>query len=262
MSETTPEKPIEKAQAQAQQAAQKATAPPRTRRYRAVLFQGSMIAISSAFALLTALAKSTPFFPLDLQITRGIQTITNPAFAQLMNLLSWPGFTPQTLVIPVVIVAFLWGLGLHWEAVAALIAAISSAAINGLVKTLIQRPRPAANLVHVFRILNSYSFPSGHVMFYVVFFGFLFFLAFALLRHSPLRTLILVFFGLIIALIGISRIYLGQHWASDVLGAYLLGSLTLVANIAFYRWGKSRFFVAKTQPVDSSEPPPPRKGNK
>ena len=204
------------------------------------------------------LAKSTPFFPVDLRITLGIQSLTNPLFAAFMNALSWPGFFPQALVIPAVIVAFLWGLGLRWEAVAALVAAISSSAIGGLVKDLVQRPRPAANLVHVFRILNSYSFPSGHVMFYVAFFGFLFFVAFALLKPSPLRTVLLLILGVLVAFIGISRIYQGEHWASDVMGAYLLASLTLVANIAFYRWGKSRFFVARTQPVDSSEAPPKR----
>jgi undecaprenyl-diphosphatase len=68
-----------------------------------------------------------------------------------------------------------------------------------------------------------------------------------------------LFFVAMIALIGPSRIYLGQHWASDVLGAYLLGTLTLVANIAFYRWGKSRFFVAKKQPVKTTESPAPAK---
>src|SRR5512146_1743141 len=104
MSASTPEKPLEKAQVQAQQAAQAATAPPHTRRYRTILFQGSMIAISSAFAILTMLAKSSPFFPLDLQITLAIQTIANPIFAQLMNWISWPGFPPQTLIIPVVVV--------------------------------------------------------------------------------------------------------------------------------------------------------------
>jgi undecaprenyl-diphosphatase len=181
--------------------------------------------------------------------------MNNPVFAQLMSLMSWPGFPPQSFAIPLLMAAFIYGLGLHWEGEAALIAAMSSAAIDALVKEYIRRPRPAGSLVHVFRILDSYSFPSGHVMFYVVFFGFMFFLAFALLRPSVMRTVLLLLFGSLILLIGISRIYLGQHWASDVVGAYLLGSLTLVANVALYRWGKTRFFVAKRQPVDSSEKP-------
>jgi membrane-associated phospholipid phosphatase len=50
-----------------------------------------------------------------------------------------------------------------------------------------------------------------------------------------------------VALIGLSRIYVGQHWASDVLAAYLLGSVWLSLSILFYRWGKPRFFI--NQPV-------------
>ncbi len=250
---SNPEKPIEKAQ----EAAQKATAPARRRTYRTVLFQGSLIVAASALAFLTFLVKSTPFFPIDLTITRGIQFISNPVFAQLMTLISWPGFPPQAIIIPLLAVVALWVLGLHWEAVAALVAAVTSSALDGLIKDLIRRPRPAANLVHVFRILNSYSFPSGHVVFYTVFFGFIVFLAFALLKPSLKRTLVMVFFSLLILSVGVSRIYLGQHWASDVAGAYLLGILILVANIAFYRWGKKRFFV--TQPVQTHESPQPAK---
>jgi undecaprenyl-diphosphatase len=84
-------------------------------------------------------------------------------------------------------------------------------------------------------------------MFYLGFFGFVGFLIFSLLKPSLKRTLLLVLVGGLIALIGISRIDLGQHWASDVLGAYLLGTLTLVVIIQIYRWGKTRFFVH--QPV-------------
>jgi undecaprenyl-diphosphatase len=106
--------------------------------------------------------------------------------------------------------------------------------------------------VNVFAKLSSYSFPSGHVMFYLGFFGFIWFLAFTLLKPSLKRSLLLVFFGILIVLIGVSRVYLGEHWPSDVLGSYLLGSLTLAALIQFYLWGKTRFFVH--QPVAPAEP--------
>jgi undecaprenyl-diphosphatase len=84
-------------------------------------------------------------------------------------------------------------------------------------------------------------------MYYLGFLGFIGFLVFSLLKPSIKRSLILMLIGIPLVLIGVSRIYLGEHWASDVLGSYLLGSLTLVATIQFYRWGKTRFFVH--QPV-------------
>jgi undecaprenyl-diphosphatase len=136
----------------------------------------------------------------------------------------------------------------------ALIAAVFSTAINVLVKDLIQRPRPTSGLVNVIDTLNSYSFPSGHVMYYLGFLGFIGFLVFSLLKPSLKRGLLLVLIGVPILLIGISRIYLGEHWASDVLGAYLLGSLTLVASIQFYRWGKTRFFVHQPVAAAGSQP--------
>ena len=145
------------------------------------------------------------------------------------------------------------GFGLQWEALVALIAAILPTGLNLLVKGLIQRPRPAAALVHVIATLSDTSFPSGHVMFYTGFFGFIVFLAFTLLKPSLKRSLLLAFFGLLVLLVGISRIYTGEHWASDVLGAYLLGSLALVAIIQIYLWGKPRFFVH--QPVAKAAAP-------
>ena len=247
MSEQIPEKPVEKIKEDVQQAARAESAPAPVRHYRAALFQGVLILLAGTFALLTFLVKTTPSFTIDLQITKAIQMISFPLFTASMNLISWPGFGPQSMIITGLIIALIYGFGLHWEAVMALFAAAFSTGINVLVKDLVQRPRPTSGTVNVIATLNSYSFPSGHVMFYLGFFGFVGFLAFSLLKPSLKRTLLLVLVGGLIALIGISRIDLGQHWASDVLGAYLLGTLTLVVIIQIYRWGKTRFFVH--QPV-------------
>jgi undecaprenyl-diphosphatase len=164
-----------------------------------------------------------------------------------MRLISWPGFLPQSIIITLLIAFMLYMYGLYWESVTSLLAAILSGVTNELVKDIIQRPRPAVDLVDVFAVLKSYSFPSGHVMFYVSLFGFVWYLAYTLLKRSLKRSLLLGFVGSFILLVGVSRIYLGQHWASDVLGAYLLGGLILAGIILFHQWGRMRFFVR--QPV-------------
>ena len=230
-----------------QAAARAATTPAPVRHYRAVLFLVVLLFITAAFAVLTYLVKTTPSFPLDLQITRGIQSINIPGFAGLMVAVSWPGFLPQSAIITGAIIVLILSLGLQWEALLALMAALLSTGLNLMVKELVQRPRPPASLVHVIATLSDTSFPSGHVMLYTGFFGFLVFLAFTLLKPSWKRSLLLAFFSLLVLLVGISRIYTGEHWASDVLGAYLLGSLTLVGILQLYRWGKPRFFLH--QPV-------------
>jgi len=247
MAEQKGEKPVEKIKEDVQQAARAESAPAPARRYRAVLFQGVLLLIAIAFGVLTFLVKTTPSFAIDLRITRSIQLINFPSFSLLMSLISWAGFGPQVTIITGLIVLLIYILGLQWEAMMALIAALFSTAINVLVKDLIGRPRPTADLVNVVARLHDYSFPSGHVMYYLGFLGFIWFLVFSLLKPSFKRSLLLVIIGIPIVLIGVSRIYLGEHWASDVLGSYLLGSLTLVAIIQIYRWGKTRFFVH--QPV-------------
>jgi len=129
----------------------------------------------------------------------------------------------------------------RWEAFVTLVAAAGAGGLSTLIKVVVQRPRPDVTLVNVVQQLNTSSFPSGHVLFYTAFLGFLLFLAYTLLEPSLTRALILALLGSWVGLVGLSRIYLGNHWASDVTGAYLLGSLWLSLSIALYRWGKPRF---------------------
>jgi undecaprenyl-diphosphatase len=241
MSDVHREKPVEEVKEAARQAVKKEVAPPPKREYRTWAFQVALFSAIGAFVVLTFMAASTPFFPLDLQITKALQSIDSPLFLAIMDFISWPGFAPQSVIISGLVVLVIYGLGFRWEAVIAAVAAALPQLINMLAKQLIQRPRPAVDVVDVFRVLDSYSFPSGHVMFYVGFFGFLWFFIFTSFKPSFTRTLLLGGLGALIVLVGISRIYLGQHWASDILGASLLGGLVLIFILQLYRWGKKRF---------------------
>ncbi|HJQ14884.1 MAG TPA: phosphatase PAP2 family protein [Anaerolineales bacterium] len=218
-------------------------APPPARRSRALFIQVLLFFAIIAFAFLTILVKTIPLFPVDLQITRAIQSIHSPFFEGLMRLISWPGFLPQSILITLLIAFTLYVYSLRWESIVSLLAALLSGVTNELVKDFIGRPRPAMDAVNVFEVLTSYSFPSGHVMLYTILFGYTWYLVYTLLKRSVLRSLLLGLFGVLILSVGASRIYLGQHWASDVLGAYLLGGVILAIVILLYQWGKERFFV-------------------
>jgi|SRR5687768_4058357 len=241
---------IEKSNDALRQAEKAKIAPPPARRYRTLLFYILLVSAIIAFSFLTFLVETIPSFAIDLQITLAIQSIDSPFFANLMWLVSWPGFLPQSVIITLLIALLLYLYGLRWESAISLLAALVSGVSNELIKGAIQRPRPAINLVDVFEVLTSYSFPSGHVMFYTILFGFFWYVIYTMLKRSYLRNLLLTLLGSLILFVGVSRIYLGQHWASDVLGAYLLGGLILSASILLHQWGKGRYFLR--QPADST----------
>jgi undecaprenyl-diphosphatase len=224
----------------------KAIAPPRARRYRAALFQGYVLAAAVAFVTLAVVAHTVAYFPIDLTITRALQAYHGVWFARLMFWVSWIGFMPQVQALVLSVAGLLFVFGLRWEALVTLFAACG-ALLGAVVKLVVYRPRPSANLIHVFQQLPSSGFPSGHVIEFTTFGGFLAFLAYTLLKQSVGRTVVLSALGVWTLLMGLSRIYQGQHWFSDVMGAYLFGSLWLILGIRIYRWGKPRFFVH--QPV-------------
>ncbi|HEX7976013.1 MAG TPA: phosphatase PAP2 family protein [Anaerolineales bacterium] len=237
------EKPLEEVQKRVE--AETASRP--ARHYRALIFQWYVIAAVVAFATLAFLARTVAYFSFDVVITHELQAYHTAWFDALMRGVSWLGFAPQVIGVAAIFVLVLAAVGLRWEAWVTLISGTASQILNFVVKVIVHRPRPSADLVNVFQEVKGFSFPSGHVMFYTAFFGFLWFLSYTLLKHSWRRTVLLFLFMGLVLLVGPSRIYEGEHWASDVFGAYLLGSLTLLAAVAFYRWGKPRF--SARQPV-------------
>ena len=186
------------------------------------------------FTLLAFSLRGAAGTRLDLTVSTAIQSLNEPWLTWLMVAISLPGFAPWSWVCPVVLIGGFLLVRLRREA---LFLALTPGAslISGLTKMVVERPRPPADAVHVFARLLDYSYPSGHVVAYVSLYGFAFFLFFALFRPAWWRRLALIVFGLLLTLVGVSRIYLGQHWASDVLGGYALGTAYLLCLIELYQ---------------------------
>jgi undecaprenyl-diphosphatase len=156
----------------------------------------------------------------------------------------WPW---STLILLAAIVGCVWG---RWYRGALFLLGTHGAGwLASNIKLLTDRPRPTSELVRVLGQVGETSYPSGHVTSYVVLYGFLFFLVYVLMRRSWPRTLLLTMFGLPVALVGVSRIYLGHHWASDVVGGYALGTAYLLILLELYRW------LGLPRPVTPDPPP-------
>lgn len=97
--------------------------------------------------------------------------------------------------------------------------------LNQVLKMVFNRQRPVGN-----RLIEAsgYSFPSGHSMISMAFYGLLIYLAYKNIKNTKLKYTICIGLTLLIALIGISRIYLGVHYPSDVAGGFLLSIAYLI----------------------------------
>jgi undecaprenyl-diphosphatase len=201
------------------------------RHRRARAFEVAVALLTLASGVLTLLALVVPYFAVDVSLERAIQAPRSAWLDTLANAVSWVGFPPQSNVLFGAIILILFLTGRRWQALGTLFAAAGSAGLWYLVAPLVHRARPDPDLVRVAMQIPYGSFPSGHVLNFTATFGFLAFLAWHARR--PVVTVLCLLPPLAIAM---SRLYLGEHWPSDVLGGFLFGGLWLAVTIRVYRW--------------------------
>ena len=105
------------------------------------------------------------------------------------------------------------------------ILSITSVITNFIIKNLVMRDRP-----NVLRLIKQggYSFPSGHAMISIMLYGYLFYLVHKRITNKKLKFLLQFFIIIFIFLLCISRIYVGVHYATDIIGGVLLGLFLLI----------------------------------
>ncbi|MBP1929051.1 undecaprenyl-diphosphatase [Methanolinea mesophila] len=175
-------------------------------------------------------------FPFDLSVTHELQEVNNPAFSAVMRGVTFLGDPWSEVALILAVTLFLLYRHMRIEAIFVM-ATISSVVLTAVLKVLVGRPRPPlylSNLADLFLAIDRYSFPSGHVLFFVVFFGFVGYLG-GVHLSGWLRILLVSLCGALIVLIAPSRIFLGAHWASDVIGSYVIGTLLLIILILLYQ---------------------------
>jgi undecaprenyl-diphosphatase len=174
---------------------------------------------------------------LDTGITALIQRHDTEWGEMVFSWVSWVGSAGLVIMIAIATAWFLRRRD-RLDAIALVATGVGITALNALLKVIFHRARPVFAVEFIKR--HTYSFPSGHAMESIACLGML---AFLLLQHiqRPLhRRLVIAGAVLLIGAIGVSRIYLGVHYVSDVVGGYAAGGVWLLASIAAYREVRGR----------------------
>lgn len=179
------------------------------------------MALLAALGVLSLFARERPFFAWDVTIAGWVLDIPGSDVGTFMGAISWTGNKTSILTTVFIAAAVVtWRLG--WRAGLLVLSVALVIGINEEFKEVIARPRPG-ELVS----MGNKSFPSGHALYVVLLPGVIWLLAVSRMSKRSHRLILIGALAVWAVVVGISRIYLEQHWPSDVLGGYLLGATVL-----------------------------------
>jgi len=175
----------------------------------------------------------------DDAITAPIHQLRSPWITDFMEVITWLGDRNAYIIFVVLLFIFFY---FRYRSfifpLQTTVVLLIAGGLNRLLKDLIDRPRPMAEqLVEA----TSMSFPSGHAMSSIAFFGFLIYLSWRLISTSWIRWLLTFLLGLLILLIGFSRVYLGVHYPSDILAGFAAGGACLAVFISVFTYVRYRY---------------------
>jgi len=174
-------------------------------------------------AFVSKTAELSFILSLDHSIFYFITSLREPALTGFMEFISFFGNLEIILPLALAVVLYLF-LRKRYDLMLALFASSGLAGIVTIsVKNFFERHRPPAEDALVYA--SGFSFPSGHAMISIVFYGMLAYFVFISSKNKVEKLLSFVIGLLFVVLLPFSRVYLGVHWPSDVVGSLILGSI-------------------------------------
>ena len=179
-------------------------------------------ALGSISVIACVLAHFFAMFPGDLSLTLWVQSGANKLLTIVMKGISFIFGDTGAVLTGIILAGIVWWRIGRLEGLMIVAGGIVSL-LNYAIKYAVDRPRPSSLLVQILAPEQQSSFPSGHACFTIIILGSLTYFAVHKLREPAWRILFLSGAIILTLLLGVSRVYLGDHWPSDVIGGYLVG---------------------------------------
>ncbi|MFN3403606.1 MAG: phosphatase PAP2 family protein [Cytophagaceae bacterium] len=168
----------------------------------------------------------------DLKAFEFLERVQSPGMTTFMESITFLATLEFIIVAGTITFLYFFFVKKHpWYGVKVPAVAFGSASLNVFLKYFFNRPRPDLPLIEAFGL----SFPSGHAMVSFAFYGLLIFIIHKEVKSFGLRFILISALALLIILIGISRIYLRVHFATDVIAGFALGAIWLIITIGVLR---------------------------
>ncbi len=199
--------------------------------FRGLIAFGAASALGSG-ALAVAFARGTQFGA-DIAARGAVHSLASPALTAVMQIATWAGSWAVLTVVTLLGTLLLHHLGAGWRAMLLPVATVGAVVLENGLKLLVRRARPDPYFGTVLPV--SYSFPSGHALDSLVIYIALAMLLAPYVRERGARVALFAAVGVLVLAIGVSRVYLGVHWPSDVIGGWAVAAAWLAGWAALAR---------------------------
>ncbi|WP_052807159.1 phosphatase PAP2 family protein [Risungbinella massiliensis] len=202
-----------------------------THNSRPSLFWSGIVMFGGAFFLLSAALIENQLHDFDRYFTQKIQSWRTPFWTTIMSTVTFLGSGITRIIFFLGTTFILVRRKLTQENILLFLAFVMGPLLTGFLKNLFERPRPSENAL---LLLNSYSFPSGHALCSLLFFGMMGYCFTKIVTQNWQKITILLLSVVLSIAIGVSRVYLGVHYPSDVIAGFAASSVVLIFLLRSY----------------------------